>query len=167
MHSSSCFEVGVQVEMDGTSYIVISLRLPFGGKPCSSDFCILSDIIADLTNDLMMDPTWKPEKIHSEYIFKIPLPKKLAEDIPFAQAMDLSVDLNEVNECKSDVFIDDLISLAVDIGNNLQRLIAAPCTVMHALAHKADGSTFLPRDNFIADDKNDAEGDIEESKIVL
>ena len=38
---------------------------------------------------------------------------------------------------------------------------------MHAVAHIASSDTFLPRQNLIADDKNEAERDPEEVKITL
>ena len=38
---------------------------------------------------------------------------------------------------------------------------------MHAISHNNNGETFIPRQNFIADDKNEAEGAPEEKKIVL
>ena len=167
MHPKSAFKVGVQAKLDGVSYLIISLRLPFGGKPCSSEFCILSDIIADTINDVMVDKSWDPMKIHSKFVSKIPRPQKLASSIPFAKAEEVSVPLHEEDECKADVFIEDIISVVVDQNDNLQRIIAAPCSVMHAIAHSSSNEIGLPRDDFIADDKNDAEGAAEEEKICL
>ena len=65
----------------------------------------------------------------------------------------------EGEDLKSDVFIDDIISVAPYIGDNLQRLIAAPCTVIHAVSHSAEeGNTFVPREDVITVDKNEAVG---------
>ena len=68
---------------------------------------------------------------------------------------------------KTDSFIDDMISVGLDIGDSLSRLIAAPCTVLHAVSHKADTETFIPRDDMISNEKNEAEGSPEEEKICL
>ena len=38
---------------------------------------------------------------------------------------------------------------------------------MQAVAHDASSDTFVPRQNLIADDKNEAEGVTEEVKITL
>ena len=122
---------------------------------------------SDLVNDLMRDKSWNPYLVCSDYVQNIPAPRKLPMHVPFEKAKPLSVNLNENDTCKSDIFIDDLISIGVDIHDSLQRLIAAPCSVMHAIAHNSSSTTFLVRDNFIADDKNDAEGAPEEAKIVL
>jgi hypothetical protein len=59
------------------------------------------------------------------------------------------------------------MSMTVDMDNNLTRLATAPCTVIHAMAHIARGSTHLPRQDLISDEKNEAEGTLEEKKICL
>ena len=48
----------------------------------------------------------------------------------------MSVNLNEGADCKSDVFINDLISVGVDIEVNVQQLITAPCTAIMQLHTK-------------------------------
>ena len=168
MSATSALQAGVQIEIEGNHYLLISLRLPFGGSPCPSEFCLLSDMITDTINDLMICKKWKPDLLHSDYIKIIPQAKPLPVDVPFAQARTMSVSCDEEISCKSDVFVDDIITLGVDINDNLSRIIAAPCTVMHAVAHSAIGNeTFVPRQNFISEDKNEAEGAPEEVKITL
>jgi len=54
------------VEIKKIQYIIISLRIPFGGSPCPSVFSALSDLITDLINDLLEDPNWDQNKIFSE-----------------------------------------------------------------------------------------------------
>ena len=49
----------------------------------------------------------------------------------------------------------------------MARVVAAPCTVIHAISHQAQGETFIPRQNMISEDKNAAEGAPEETKICL
>ena len=170
MHVSAAtaLKAGVQLKIDGITFLLLSLRLPFGGSPCPAEFCLLSDIITDVINDLMACKDWDPRSVHSDYVTKIPASKSLPTLIPFAPAKEMSVQLPDDEDCKSDVFIDDIITVGVDINDNLQRITAAPCTVMHAIAHKAtNDETFVPRQNLIADDKNEAEGAPEEVKIVL
>ena len=79
------------------------------------------------------------------------------------------MDLPIEDQGKADVFVDDIISVAPDINDNLSRLKAASCTVLHAFAHNASASSSssIKRDNLIADDKNEAEGAPEENKVVL
>ena len=59
------------------------------------------------------------------------------------------------------------MTCAVDIGNNLARIVAAPCTIIHALAHDSEGDTVIPRDDMVALDKCEAEGAASEERICL
>ena len=167
LNARTAFRTAVQITIEDITYILIALRLPFGGSPCPSEFCLVSDIITDVINDLMACEKWDPLTIKSEYVYKIPNPSKLPSDVPFATAKPTSVPNLEGDNCSADVFIDDIITVGVHIKDNLERIKAGPCTVMHALAHQASSSTTIPRQNFIAEDKNDAEGAPEEIKIVL
>ena len=63
-------------------------------------------------------------------------------------------------------FIEDIITSAVDIGDNLQYITATPCMVIHALAHSPSSSTSIHQQNMIVDDKNEVEGGPKESKIA-
>ena len=38
---------------------------------------------------------------------------------------------------KADVYVDDIIKIAVDVNNNFQRIKKAPVTATHAVADKA------------------------------
>ena len=167
LKASTAITSAVAIEMKGDNYILIPLRLPFGGAPCPSDFCVVSDIITDAINDLMDNPVWDPSEVHSPYLTQIPKAIALDNTIPFAPGRSLSVDLPDSDSGNADCFVDDIITTAVDINDNLQRIMAAPCTIIHAMAHQATDSTFINRQNMIADDKNEAEGGPEEAKICL
>jgi len=137
--------------INGMTYVRISLRLPFGGSPSPANFCTVSDIVTGCINDWLECNKWDESKVCSEQFVKhIPLPEPLAEDISFAQERDMCVDLPIEDNGKCDGYIDNLISVCVDIANNLQRLTAGPCTIIHAMAHAAtDGETFLARYNMV------------------
>ena len=167
MSADTVVQAGVQLKIEDEDYLLLSLRLPFGGSPCPSKFCLLSDLLTDTINDLMNCEEWDPFIMKSEYVYKVPAPKMLPEQVPFAEAKEMSVTLEKDECCKSDVFVDDIITVGVDIDNNLAKIVAAPCTIMHAVAHKANGDTFIPRQDLIADDKNEAEGGPEETKVIL
>ena len=71
---------------------------------------------------------------------------KLASSIPFAEAKEMSIDLVETEVCKAYVFINDIITVSVNIDDNLDIIIAAPCTVMHAVTHHTtDNEIFVPK----------------------
>ena len=104
----------------------------------------------------------------SNYVSEIAKCQNIASSIPFAVAKEMIITLVETGVCKVDVFIDDIITVAVYIDDNLDRIIAAPCTVMNAVTHHAaDNKTFVPRQEFISEDKNEAKGAPSEVNITL
>ena len=167
LNANTVIKSAVQLEIEQINYVLLSLRLPFGGAACASDFCVTSEVITDTINDLINCDDWNPNEIHSDFIHKVPPPIALPEHIPYASSRELSVDIPKISRGKADNFIDDIISCVVDEKDNLQRIIAAPCTIIHAIAHSSSSNTYIPRQNIISDDKNEAEGAPEEIKICL
>lgn len=162
----SAVRSAVRVLIMGVHYILISLRLPFGGSPCPPEFCLLTDIITDTVNDLLCCKSWNPIKISSDFTVKVPQATFLPDEIPFGQARSMSVSLPDEDHGKADVFIDDIITTVPDIGDNILRARAAPCTVLHAVCSNCS-DPHVTRDEILADDKNEAEGAPSEIKIVL
>ena len=126
-------------------------------------------MMTDTINDLLECENWNHEKVLSDYHSKILMAKPTKEDVPYARARELSVNLPIEDRGKTDVFIDDIISVAPDLNGNLERLRAASCSVLHAFAHKAykSSKSVIPRDDLRTDDQNEAEGAPEEVKICL
>ena len=86
VNAKTALKTAVPLEINGKEYILISLRLPFGGLPCPADVCLISDLITDAINDLMNCKFWNPKSVHSHYLSKIPMQKQLNDNIPFATA---------------------------------------------------------------------------------
>ena len=126
VNGKTALQAAVQMKINGIDFILIPLRLPFGGSICPSEFCLLSDMMTDAINDLLASKDWNPREVHSNYVVQIPPPQKLPDDIPFEKAQDLSVIIEEGDICKADVFIDDVITVGVDMDDNLERIMAAP-----------------------------------------
>ena len=155
------------VPFAGTPYLLLSLRMPFGGSPCPSAFSTLSDVITDTINDLLSNKKWNHKNIYADKCNNIPPNENYDDKEPFAQAKDMSVELPDEDEGKADCFIDDICSIVVDIGENVERLRKAPITVMEAVSLNSDNSGYLVRDNLVAEDKMIAEGAPAEKKICL
>ena len=68
----------------------------------------------------------------------------------FAQARETSASIEAYNGCKADVFIDDVITIGVDIGDYLKQVIAGQHTLIHALAHRNSSEDFITCQNFVA-----------------
>ena len=49
----------------------------------------------------------------------------------------MSVDIIKGEDFKADVYIYDIITVGLDKGDNLQKILAGPCTIMHSVEHNA------------------------------
>jgi hypothetical protein len=55
-------------------FAIPSLRLTFGGSPCPNEFCLYSELSADLANDLLHCPDWNPTELGSPHAASLPEP---------------------------------------------------------------------------------------------
>ena len=167
LEAKSALRSAVRVKMKETWYVLVSLRLPFGGSSCPPDFCLMSDIICDVTNDLLLCDEWNEEEVYSTLSNFIPPDEEMDPSIPFGTADDLAVPVPVKDKGSFDVFIDDFIGVTVDIGRNKNRLKMAPGTIIQAVSNTSDDDLGVKRDHFIARDKCEAEGAIAEERICL
>ena len=168
LNNITALRSAVRVKLNELYYILISLRQPFGGAPCPSEFAVIADVITDTINDLLECKQWDHNTLYSDLADKVPAEKQLDDDIPYQQARKMSVRNTATDYGKADVYVDDIITIAVDKGENLGRITRAPITVMHAVADRTSyKNTSIKRKDIVADDKMAAEGAAEEQKICL
>ena len=79
---------------------------------------------------LLHSNEWNPSSLKSKLRDLVQQPKFLPDDLPFAEGKDLIIDVPVDPRGTSDVYIDNTISLCVDIGgsNNVERL--SQCTLL-------------------------------------
>ena len=167
LRASSALKSAVRVKMHKVWYIILSLRITFGGTSGPADFCLFSDILCDTINDLLACKSWDEKQICSDFTKNIPPAENMNNNIPFAKASELSVDIPIEDTGKFDVYIDDFIGIKVDIANNKSRLEVAPCTVIQKVSNNPTSENHIPRDNMIEIDKCIAEGAIAEERICI
>ena len=102
---------------------LVALRLTFGGAACPSEWCTISETICDLTNAIFHNKDWNPDDLFAPNSHLVPEPKLLPDDIPLAKGRDLVVDVPVNPKGTNEVFIDDNMTLAVDLpgSNNMLR----------------------------------------------
>jgi hypothetical protein len=144
-----------------------SLRLTFGGSPCPNEFCIASELCTDLANDLLHCPHWDPSKLFSPHAEKVLPPQYLKENIPFATAKDIDVDIPPDDWGKVDDFIDDGIVVVPDIGDNKIRAIQAMLLAIHILFRPTDPQEKITREDCLSLGKLREEGFLSETPIIL
>jgi len=59
-HSANAAAQSVAI-LSGVAYI--ALRLTFGGSPNPQGWCLFSEMVADASNELLMNPDWYPSKL--------------------------------------------------------------------------------------------------------
>jgi hypothetical protein len=94
-------------------------------------------------------------------------PKSLPESIPFQPALPISVKV-PVNDLGTvDIYINDTICVTPDFKDNTSRVGRAILLAIHSLARLLDPSNNLPQREIISFKKFAAEGQMEETKVVL
>jgi hypothetical protein len=148
------------------AYLLVALRLTFGGSPNPSRWSDLSEIACDLANDLAHNPGWDPAVHFSPHSERLP-PDPILEppSIPFATAVPLSVDLPVDDEPKTEVYIDDLFNCYL-----LRHLVKGGRIlpfVLHLLGRPTHTEDPITRDDILSITKFLAEATPSEVKTIL
>jgi hypothetical protein len=146
---------------------LLSLRLTFGGSPCPNEFCVVSEIIADLANDILHSPDWDPKITHSPHTISLPLEKESASDAPFQPGKELDVQVPLDIQGKVEIYIDDGITAILDINNNKLRGSNAMALAIHTICRPISVNELVQRDDCLSLSKLAEEGTLSESAKVL
>jgi hypothetical protein len=145
----------------------MALCMTFGGAPCPLLWGVISETMADLGNSLLRNTFWDPSKLFVTITDAPNDPLPLPADIPFHHAADLSVPVPVDMNGKIDIFIDDFIGVAPDIGDTVSRVMKAIPLAIHSVARPVESSDPIPRKDIVSLKKFKAESRMEESKIIL
>ena len=147
-----------------TAYI--PLRLPFGVAAGPSVYSTISELIFDLTNDILEDKTWKRDKIFSPIKEKLSKPEYLHDSIPFESAHPLAVHV-PLRTAFCDGYIDDFLSAGLDQNDEVARSQEAPTLAVHTIFRPLQDKEPIERDDPISIRKLSGEGIPSEKKIML
>jgi hypothetical protein len=126
------------------------LRLTFGSSPCPNEFCLYSELSADLANDLLHCPDRKPAELGSPHAASLPEPKLSAETIPFTQARPLDITLEPDDWGKVDIFINDGMVIIPDLKQNRHRAVQALLLAIHTLCRPVDPKESIQREDCLS-----------------
>jgi hypothetical protein len=72
-------------------FLLVALRMTFGGAPCPSMWGVISESITDVGNALLQNDMWDHDKLYDPISDHLDLPIDLPSSIPFHQTRELSV----------------------------------------------------------------------------
>jgi hypothetical protein len=98
----------------------------------------------------------------------IPLPIFLPDNVPFTEGRELAVDLHISDRGIHDMYIDDLISIAIDLPNSDNILLSerAPLLAIHACSHPNQMLEPTPRHPMVSRLKLEAKAALSKTKRI-
>lgn len=148
------------------SFLLMALRMTFGGAANPSQWSDISEVATDLSNDLVRDEGWDANEFLSPHQQLIgDSIQYVSDEIPFAPAAELAVQLPDDDHPKADCYIDDMFShfLEQDAIKG-SRIIPF---VLHLLSRPIDAGESLMRDDVLSISKFLAEATPAEREIIL
>jgi hypothetical protein len=142
--------------------------LTFRGAPGPNEWSILAEPICDLATALIQDENWDPSVIKARSQSLVPLPEIESHE-PFGAGKDLIVNIPVDPKGTHNVYLDDIISLTVNIwgSNNLDHCAGAALLAIEATAQPSHKNKPIPREDMEAINKLIAEARPEETKLIL
>jgi len=146
----------------------IALRATFGGAPNPNEWGVISESICDLANAILNDRNWNPDILQAPCQKLVPPDAMENMQIPFAKGLPMIVNPPLAPYAKSDIYLDDDVTVAIASPENTKRARAGVLLAMH-VAGRPNSPTGepLPRQELPSMSKLAAEGRLEESKVVL
>ena len=164
LHSHPLHAVRAITIIDNLAYLL--LRLPFGASAGPALYSTVSEMIFDLCNDLVTDPTWDYRTLHSPHSTKLETPTLTDDSIPFEEAIPLMVDV-PVREISFDGYIDDIIAVALDCDDNVRRSQETVPLAVHSIYRPIATNEHLTRDDPLSLRKLSGDGTPSERKTIL
>ena len=93
---------------------LMMLWLSFGGAPGPFEFCVASEMLCNLIIAIKHNPNWNPYELHDKNQHLVPPPELLDDSIPFAEGLELIVDIEVDLRGTTNAYIDDFVSMTVD-----------------------------------------------------
>ncbi len=147
----------------------IALRLTFGGSPNPPTWCMFSETVTDLANELLLCSDWDATALNNPDQPVTPTPTIRYDPPCLAPAKETAFNMPLSSTARVDGFIDDLIAVFLDTKTNRQKAPHAVPLAMHVTSRPHAGDTEEPiaRRNILSLPKLLAEGTPDERQIVL
>ena len=143
--------------------------MTFGGAPGSYEWGVISESICELAIAILQDENWNPKFLRAPGSESVRKKRILDDDVPFGVGKELIVDVPVNPKGIADVYIDDTISLSVNMydSDNSPRLENAILLTIHIAARPIHAEEPIPREEMAALTKLLSEARLEETKVIL
>jgi hypothetical protein len=94
LHLNGNTAVEAVTQLPELELALMSLQLTFGGAPGPYKWSVISETIYDLTTAIKHNKRWDPMTMFGRNQHLVPPPKLLDDLIPFADALELIVEIN-------------------------------------------------------------------------
>ena len=123
-------------------------------------------MIFDLANDIVIEPEWDPDRLHSPLSDKLCEPEISSDNIEFEKACELFVDIPWC-DITYDGYIDDIIAMALNKADGVRRSQEAVPLAVHSIYRPLCRKEPTTRDDPLSLRKLSGEGTPSERKVVL
>lgn len=152
------------------SFALIYIRLTFGGSFSPAKWCVIIEVITDISNDIVNNPQWSqlstfvPTPSSTAYL----TPITLSTSIPFGLTLPAAIDAHIPRHGHVNSYIDNILWIYLDVGFNSTRKAAAIILAIYLIAHPGLDTQHLISHNYILSPKKwRTKGCQEETKIIL
>jgi len=157
-----------QTSINGENFILLPLRLSFGGSACPAEWCIASEITTDLANRILNHPHWNPKNLSAKMSELIPPTELLDPTIPYHSSKPMIVEPTSEDIGKSDVYVDDICLVGVLKDNETEaKLKNSILLALEIVGRPMYDDEPLPRDDLASKSKLLAESGLSETKCIL
>jgi hypothetical protein len=146
---------------------IVQLRMTFGGSNCPTTWCALSEIAADLANEILDATDWDDDELQWNFQNLVPNASLPPTTEPLEPAQPTLL-LPEPRPWGAvDVYIDDLINVILDRPVYTTRGAKSVPLAIDTLARPYDSADSPTREHMIALSKLSAEGGFRPKQTVL
>jgi hypothetical protein len=117
----------------------IAIRLTFGSSPSQQSWCIFSEIMTDLANNISSCLSYNPALLCSLTQPKPPAPKLSESTAPLARAVKMAVCIHVTHTARVDGLSDNLINMFLDTEENREREPHVIPLTMHCTSRPHSG----------------------------
>ena len=131
-------------------WMILNLRITFGGKAGPSEFCVMSDVTTDLATDIANHKGFRPGlfQVNNRDLIT---ERKDSLEATIEQALKMSPEFRGLEEelISNDCYIDDDIYLAANIDESVEKMVDASMLAIQAVGRTLQQAEIIDRKSVV------------------